>query len=471
MKHSQSSPVFDALLTFLAKPELAQKTLVVAYSGGLDSQVLLHALSMLKSSNKISADIRAIHIHHGLSDNADSWQSFTGEQCAKLDIPYQAIKVDLSVQAGGGIEEKARNARYQAFAENTGVQDIIVTAHHQDDQTETFMLALKRGAGVLGLAAMQTLRDMPGVGLLGRPLLGINREQLQTFAEQHGLEWVEDESNQDTRFDRNFLRQQVLPLLQKRWPSFSASVNKSAALMGQTQQLLEELAQLDLGGTQLHQPIPLETFNQLAEHRQLNALRYRFKQLQLRMPEQKPLLEALQQLRIAAADKNPEIKCADAVLRRYQQKLYITRDYQDIQDWSATIDDLSTLSCNALCIELPDNAGKLALQEVVMNDMIDGENQTQPDVNNQLIVVADSSTITLSCHHQNPVCKPEGRSKSRALKKVLQERSIAPWMRRRLVFIYVDNIFAGVVGHFICEDFTLAANLAHNKRVINIKQE
>ncbi|TKB44144.1 tRNA lysidine(34) synthetase TilS [Thalassotalea mangrovi] len=468
MDKTVNNPVYAALLKFFAEPQLVQKNLLVAYSGGLDSQVLLHALASLKQQGHIATDICAVHINHGLSRNADHWQSFTRQQCEMLDVDYRAIRVDVNNVSGGGIEEKARNARYQALAEIRTAQDIILTAHHQDDQAETFLLALKRGAGVLGLAAMQPLRQNSAVGLLGRPLLDVSRAQLQHYAEQRQLTWVEDESNQDTRFDRNFLRQQVLPLIQSRWPDFSASVVKSAAVQRQTQSLLEELAQIDLGENLANQPIALDTFNRLSQSRQINALRFRFKQLGLRMPEHKPLLQAINQIATAAIDKNPEVKCGDAVLRRYQQKLFITRDFQDIQSWTMQLDTSLT---SPYRVSLPDSSVILCLHEV--SDAQSGQSSDDNHDSNspQFLCVADEAEIRLSCHHDNPVCKPQGRDKSRPLKKVLQERGIPPWLRRRLVFIYVDNIFAGVVGHFICEDFTLAANMAHNKRIIKITTE
>ncbi|TLU67601.1 tRNA lysidine(34) synthetase TilS [Thalassotalea litorea] len=469
MNTDNSNPVYEALIAFLNRPELAGKSLLLGYSGGLDSQVLLHALAALKAQGKINTNIRAIHINHGLSDNADAWQSFTKEQCATFKIPYQAVRVDLTLQQGGGIEEKARNARYQTFAQHCEQNAVIVTAHHLDDQAETVLLALKRGAGVLGLSAMQMLRDLPGVGLIGRPLLDISRIQLTQYAEHRGLSWVEDESNQDTKFDRNFLRQRVLPLISARWQNFATSVSKSAQIQQQTQQLLEEVAQTDLQMSLADQPIVLDAFLQLSHNRQLNALRYRFKQLQIRMPEQKQLLQALTQIETAAADKNPQIKCSSAVLRRYQGRLFITPDYQDIQNWSKTVSlsengiaETGTGETGALQFELPDGLGSLTLEAVGIIPKQIGQGDCQ------YIAVPADAKITLACRHDNPVCKPEDRAHSRSLKKVLQERGIPPWLRTRQIYLYVDNKFAALAGHFVCQDFTLATDIAHNKRIIKL---
>ncbi|WP_394176604.1 tRNA lysidine(34) synthetase TilS [Thalassotalea litorea] len=470
MNTDNSNPVYEALIAFLNRPEIAGKSLLLGYSGGLDSQVLLHALTAVKAQNKITPNIRAIHINHGLSNNADAWQSFTKEQCATLNIPYQAVRVDLTLQQGGGIEEKARNARYQAFAQNQGPNDLILTAHHMDDQAETLLLALKRGAGVLGLSAMQAIRTMPDVGVIGRPLLALSRRQLENYAEQHQLSWVEDESNQDLDFDRNFLRQQVLPIIHQRWQNFASSVSKSAQVLQQTQQLLEEVAQSDLLLSNTEQAIALDSLLALSKNRQLNALRYRFKQLQIRMPEQKQLLQALQQIETAAQDKNPQVKCANVILRRYQGHLYITRDYQDIKNWSKQLE--LKHNCESHDIDLPDGLGTIRI-ETLAHDSEHVEALTASAEHaetgvTQFIQVPFDANISLRCHHDNPVCKPQDRAHSRPLKKILQERGIAPWLRSRQLYIYADSKFAALAGQFVCQGFTLATDLAHNKRIIKI---
>ena len=204
---------------------------LVALSGGIDSVVLLHLLSQLP------LNLRAIHVHHGLSPNADSWADFCEQLCKRLNIPFILQKV--SVQGSKGIEDAARYARYQAIQSVRQADETVITAHHQGDQVETFFLALKRGSGVKGLAAMPVVGFWQNMPLL-RPLLAIKKNMIQAYAVQHQLEWVEDESNQSEIYDRNFLRNAVLPMLNERWPHFDEMVYRATANLYQQQQLLHE---------------------------------------------------------------------------------------------------------------------------------------------------------------------------------------------------------------------------------------
>ena len=207
------------------------RKLCVAFSGGLDSSVLLAGLAELRDSRLPDIELRALHIHHGLSQFADNWVAHCQLFCQQRNIPFTAVRVQVNRQ-NGGIEAAARAARYQAFAENLSENEVLLTAQHLNDQCETFFLALKRGSGPAGLSAMSADSWTPGYRLL-RPLLDISREQLEEYATQHQLSWIEDDSNRDARFDRNFLRLDILPALYDRWPHFAAAaVIGSAAVRG-----------------------------------------------------------------------------------------------------------------------------------------------------------------------------------------------------------------------------------------------
>lgn len=222
---------------------LSSRRILAAFSGGLDSTVLLHQLVLWREQHP-DVTLRAIHIHHGLSPHADSWVRHCEAVCEDWQVPLVVARVTLA-DSGLGVEAHAREARYRAFAQALLPGEVLATAQHLDDQCETFLLALKRGSGPAGLSAMGKRSPFAGTQLL-RPLLGETRETLERWAMQYGLRWIEDESNQDDAYDRNFLRLRALPLLQQRWPHFSASVARSAALCAEQERLLDELLASDL---------------------------------------------------------------------------------------------------------------------------------------------------------------------------------------------------------------------------------
>lgn len=219
--------VLDALDTQLS-PRLGGGSVILALSGGLDSLLLLHALAPWCQQQ--GHPLKAVHVHHGLSANADAWVAHCQAACDHLQVPLAVHRLNLQKGPRQSLEALARDGRYQALAAAMAPGDCLVTGHHQDDQAETFLLAARRGSGLEGLAAMPVARAF-GPGLLVRPLLGLSRQQLEHEAQ--GLHWVEDESNQDTAFDRNFLRQRLLPQANQRLGGFSQGLARSAGLLQQ----------------------------------------------------------------------------------------------------------------------------------------------------------------------------------------------------------------------------------------------
>jgi tRNA(Ile)-lysidine synthase len=250
----------------------------VAFSGGLDSTVLLHLLAGLAQREPLPP-LRAIHIQHGLQAAAEAWPAHCQQVCDELGVPL--LQREVQVLPGASLEQAARDARYAAFVALLGADEVLLTAQHRDDQAETLLFRLLRGAGARGLAAMPAARTL-GRGQLVRPLLAVSRAQLEAYARVHGLRWVDDPSNSDERFSRNFLRRQVLPLLAQRWPQALASMARSAAHLREAQALLDELAQADLAGLDapsrfnwLALPsLPLAPLLTLSTPRQRNLLRY-----------------------------------------------------------------------------------------------------------------------------------------------------------------------------------------------------
>ncbi len=228
---------------------LSSRQILVAFSGGLDSTVLLHQLVQWRTENP-GVTLRAIHVHHGLSANADARVKHCENICQQWQVPLVVERVQLA-QEGLGIEAQARQARYQAFARTLLPGEVLVTAQHLDDQCETFLLALKRGSGPAGLSAMAEVSEFAGTPLIRRCLPA--RGELEQWALAHGLRWIEDESNQDDSYDRNFLRLRVVPLLQQRWPHFAEATARSAALCAEQESLLDELLADDLAHCQTPQ--------------------------------------------------------------------------------------------------------------------------------------------------------------------------------------------------------------------------
>jgi tRNA(Ile)-lysidine synthase len=220
----------------------------VAYSGGLDSHVLLHLMHRALSNNPLY-QLSAIHIHHGISAQADDWVKHCETVCAALDCPLTVLYVEGGVVGDQSPEEAARKARFTAFENRLGAIDCLCLAHHASDQAETILWRLLRGSGPQGLGGMAQKMHR-GVLEILRPLLHVSKTSILAYAKSHHLVWIEDPSNQDTRFDRNFLRQNMMPLLEARWPQMVRSINRSAALCKETADAVEIVAKKNLSHLQ-----------------------------------------------------------------------------------------------------------------------------------------------------------------------------------------------------------------------------
>lgn len=290
----------------------------IAFSGGLDSTVLLHLLAQLAKTESLPA-LSAIHVHHGLQAVADAWPEHCRSVCAALGVPLQIVRVQ--VQPGASLERAARDARYHAFSEVIRPGEVLLTAQHRDDQAETLLFRLLRGAGVRGLSGMPRLRPL-GKGHLLRPLLDATRAELEDYAAEHRLHWIEDPSNQDRQFSRNFLRHQVFPVLTSRWPQAMATMARSAAHLSEAQGLLDELARIDLDQARsasefdwLGLPsLELASLEKLSAARQRNALSHWLEPL-TRLPDTDHW-SGWEDLRDATGDASPVWRLADGELHR-----------------------------------------------------------------------------------------------------------------------------------------------------------
>ncbi|MBS0358412.1 MAG: tRNA lysidine(34) synthetase TilS, partial [Proteobacteria bacterium] len=279
----------------------------LGYSGGLDSHVLLHALHDLKQRYSLPP-ITAIHINHGLSPHAHEWESHCEGVCEKLKIPFQSFSIKISEDKSQSLEEKAREARYQIFSELMKPNDALLTAHQKNDQAETVLYRLFRGTGLKGLSGMSVA--MPYVtGYLLRPLLPYTRQELEVYATTHELQWIEDESNTNTRFDRNFIRHSVLPLLKTRWTEVENHLTRVADFSTEAQILLEDLADQDKKFCEgsVSNTLSIQKLLTLTPERQNNVLRYWFQTFDIALPSQRKLQHIMTDVIHSRADAMPEV--------------------------------------------------------------------------------------------------------------------------------------------------------------------
>nr|WP_152482061.1 tRNA lysidine(34) synthetase TilS [Stutzerimonas frequens] len=390
----------------------------MAFSGGLDSTVLLHALVRL-AERRALPPIRAIHVHHGLQVAADDWPAHCQQVCDRLGVALEIVRVQ--VIPGASLERAARDARYQAFAARLGEDDLLLTGQHRDDQAETLLFRLLRGAGVRGLAAMPVARALAS-GQLVRPLLDVSRAELEDYARANGLAWVEDPSNKQLEYSRNFLRRQVLPLLQQRWPHVSSSLARTAAHMADAQQLLDELAQQDLAVAQadidfdwLNLPsLALAPLRELTPARQRNALRHWLAGRALAPDEDH--WAGWECLRDARADATPRWRLAGGELQRSGERVWWLPD-----GWLASVGGPVDWPDPSVELQLPGN-GSLRLEGA-------------PPI----------GRLQIRYRTGGEVMAVSGRGR-RDLKRLLNEAGVPAFARGRLPLLYCDEQLVAVAN-------------------------
>lgn len=403
----------------------------IAYSGGCDSHVLLHTLVQLRS--EISSVIKAIHINHGLSPLANVWEEHCRKICEDLSVPYTSISVNAKAK-NASPEEAARHARYAEWKKLIQKDEVIMLAHHQDDQAETVLIQLMRGSGVKGLAAMPA-KQIFSQGLLCRPMLNYLRKEIVGYAVDNNLNWIDDPSNFDTDFDRNFLRHDVVPLLETHWPSLKKTLSRTASHQAEADQLLTELAFQDWHHVHINNHINIPALLNFSAKRQRNVLRYWIANVcELILPDTVHLQRILDEVLTAAEDAKPEVIWRGGEVRRYQGLLYAQEKL----------------------IEPPENY-----------------NQAWPDMNTPLIVpntnirisaevsegmglrIAKLKNAEISIRFRigGETCRPAGRGQTHQLKKLFQEWKVPPWQRAMVPLVYVDGELAQVVGYCHCEPF------------------
>lgn len=397
------------------------KSMTVALSGGVDSVVLLHLLHQLQKRQNFI--LKASHVHHGLSKNADKWVKFCEKLCTKLSVPLDVHRIKLPQKKSLGIEGEARQLRYKKLLQTK--TDLVVLAHHEDDQAETFLLQLIRGAGVKGLSSMAYF-DV--TRRLWRPLLNTSRIDIETYAKKHKLKWIEDESNQNIDFDRNFIRSKVLPILKNRFNHIIKVISRSSSHLAEAQHLLDDLAQMDLKSylksINYKHKIKVKSLDKLSNARAKNVLRYWLEINDQTMPSKDLLDELLRQVLTAKKDATIKIYLSkDYEIRRYQDEIYIVpknqqthKNYEII--WSGESE-----------IILP-NGQKLTFKKVK------GRGINLKFLSNQKLKIRN--------RQGGESFKPDSKRPTKKIKQLLQESNLPPWERDALPLIFVGDVLAAL---------------------------
>ena len=406
----------------------AKSRVFIGYSGGLDSTVLLTLACDFFSPQRVVA----VHINHGLSLHADAWQAHAAAYSAALRVTFSSHAVTVSSKHNE--EATARSERYAVFRRVVGPSDVLLLGHHAGDQVETVLYNLLRGSGGRGLSGIPKVREL-GTAKLLRPLLEVTRDDLVAFARKRQLSWVEDESNKDVRFDRNYLRHRVIPVMAKRWERLEQRI-VATAKQSQDGELLahsifmSDLATLDLQDARAGLSVCNERYLQLDVHRRNNVIRHLPTLLGLSLPKRSSCAEVEKGLVHARCDASPIVACEGYQFRRYRQRIYVVR----------------VTHCRNGGPHMPLHwHPKQAL--MLPNEGVLSTSQTAGGG----LKLAEDVCLRVVFKSGGERCKPAGRRHSQTLKKLFQEYSIEPWWRPHVPLIYADEIMVAVGDIWVCE--------------------
>ncbi|RZG07758.1 tRNA lysidine(34) synthetase TilS [Pseudoalteromonas sp. CO348] len=398
---------------------LDAKGLCIALSGGVDSVVLLHLCR--EYANKHNVILQAVYVNHGLSQHATQWQQFCQSLCETLNVPFVAKQVSITRKTRTSLEAQAREARYQALDDAAKAGFAIVLGQHADDQVETFLLRLKRGSGLLGLGAMRATTQLASGRYCIRPLLAVSRNDIEAFARQFGLEHITDESNADDAFDRNFLRNQVIPLLTSRFNGFVANTLRSIDILQRQQTIIDEVSEEDLQKCRCRMALNITALQQLSFARRDNVIRLWLSKQGIEMPSQKQLDEIVQQAFSSRQDSQLEIRFKQGAVRRYRDALYwVTENSQK--------HDIETVNLN----ELSGQSTPVALQT--------GKGVRKPFTD---------EIVSIRYGRLKDKIKPQGKPGSNTLKHWLKDLYIPSWERDSIAVVYYNDTPVAVNGLFV----------------------
>ena len=403
----------------------------IAYSGGMDSSMLLHLFA--RNMRKLESEITAVHVNHNLSPFSESWASHCRTICEKENIEFKEISINARKIKGCSQEAYARELRYSALEEVIGKSDLLLTAHHKNDQAETLIQQLMRGAGPEGLAGMPKIKKF-GHGWLARPLLEYTREQVKDYVKIHGVKWIEDESNLNTDIDRNFIRSHVIPCLQQRWPSAVEIMSRSARHQSDVVDLLKEIAAYDLEITRGDKPdiLNISQLKKLTETRMRNIIRYWLKQNNHQPPSAVVMDNIIKELIYAGKDRMPCIKWHATEIRRYRDNIYVMKPFKRPQ--------ADTFISWNMDKPLDIDYGNLVATRVT------GRGIRTESINGNMVEVC--------FRNGGEKIRLTGRKGTHEVKKLFQEYGVPPWLRSRVPLLYVDGKLAAVTGYWIDECFS-----------------
>lgn len=398
--------------------EQGPRTIVVALGGGADSQSVLD-LTLRYRTEHPQHEYLAIHLDHYFHPDSPKWAAFLKRQCELHEIPHIVEPIEVSIQGRQSKEAQGRDARYRRLAQLTAEHAIILLGHHLSDQSETFLLQLKRGSGPKGLASMAQFAPFVGERVLCRPLLAHSKADIYAYADARQLQWIEDDTNTDTRIERNFLRHDILPLLVKRWPQFEHTLARSARLCAEQQGLLEELLSEDLLSRMEYQTLCVRGLSEYSKPRQRALLRLFLAKVNAPMPSAAQLEQVIQQL----AQRRVQVRFGAQQLCSFAEKLYLLPVFSDVADFRVTV----TLDSQqqSFAIELPDDLGVLQFThgEQVLHVPLDDA----PLVLN-IGVVLPGDTFSRRVGGQQHRLIP-----------LMKKRRVAPWWRTRWPCLRVDG--------------------------------
>jgi tRNA(Ile)-lysidine synthase len=399
----------------------------IAFSGGVDSTALLHLVNSWRKANAAAPPLTAVHVNHNLQGQSDEWENHCAWICRFLDVPFVALQAAVEPD-GSGLEAAARTARYDAFTTLLEKGEVLFLGHHQDDQVETFFLRLLRGAGIDGLGAMPRQRAL-GKGLLLRPLLDLSRTQLAAYVERQGLRSIEDPSNLDSNLDRNYLRHDVLPLLERRWPAYRSTVTRAIMHLSSASEALERVVELpETCFSALGDPgLPLGFLEEVDDDGAAQVIRSWLRLGAMQAPDQSALEEFLRQLRKASRSARPRLDTGAYCLQRYRDAVYLLPRPMGSAQEAASLSPGEALEI--------DGVGRLALQ------------RCEPPG----IWLAADEELELRWRGGGERARPAGKRRSADLKKWLQEAAVPPWWRERVPLLYLDNQLLAVGGLWPCQ--------------------
>lgn len=412
------------------------RRLFLGYSGGQDSHVLLDALMRLSAlfpALKLTDKLTAVHIHHGLSVKADAWAAHCQHVCEAYHVNFISEKVNLT-DFSTGIEAAARQARYQIFQELMQAEDILLLGQHGDDQVETLLLQLFRGAGPRGLAAMAVDKPSESYRLL-RPFLKLKQTDIENYARQHDLKWVHDDSNDDVHFERNFLRHTILPKLNHRYPALLETISRSARLCAEQEEMLADYLQQDLTQHVKHGDLhcfDLMGLQNYSHPRQKALIRTWLTTCKVLMPSEVKLAHILTDVCAAREDRQPELRWGDWVLRRYRNHMYL----------------LNQAELNADTVQMTDQAWRGEALKLISGQTISSQDLVDLGVD---LKQWNWQGVTIGLRQGGERFQRQGRKHSQPLKKFLQEQKIPPWQRENLVLVKRNQNIIAILGIALAE--------------------